>query len=144
MIVAIHEAPKGFFETDPPHTTDELPGLVRKASSLGFQAIEIGPLGDYASIDNRRLPTLVEELNLKRSAHSAREWRLGSFRVCCEREEVLKVQAIEIVVAVATRSRMVSGVNSGIRGVVDIILKSMFWASTRESPFPVVRLVFEV
>jgi len=69
MIVALHEAPRGFFKTDPPYDSDGLLRFVRKTASLGFKAIEIGPLTDYSSIDGERLRKLLVKLNMKRSVH---------------------------------------------------------------------------
>jgi sugar phosphate isomerase/epimerase len=69
MIVALHEAPTGFFKTDPPHDNCELLRLVRKAASLGFRAIEMGPLADYASINGERLREVLDELDIKRNVH---------------------------------------------------------------------------
>jgi sugar phosphate isomerase/epimerase len=69
MIVALHEAPRGFFKTDPPYDSDGLLRFVRKTASLGFKAIEIGPLTDYSSIDGERLRRLLDKLNMKRSVH---------------------------------------------------------------------------
>jgi sugar phosphate isomerase/epimerase len=69
MIVALHGAPKSFFGTEPPHSNDELLKLVRKTASLGFRAIEIGPLANYLPIEGRRLRTVLDELNLERSVH---------------------------------------------------------------------------
>jgi inosose dehydratase len=69
MIVALHGAPRGFFRTSTPHGDDELLGLVRKTASLGFRAIEIGPLADYGSIDGERLKEVLDELDMVRSVH---------------------------------------------------------------------------
>jgi sugar phosphate isomerase/epimerase len=69
MIVALHEAPKGFFKTSPPHGNDELFRLARKAAALGFRAIEVGPLADYASINSESLKEVLDELNMGRSVH---------------------------------------------------------------------------
>jgi len=46
MIVALHSVPEGFFKKKPPHSNDELLGLVQKAASMGFKAVQIGPLSD--------------------------------------------------------------------------------------------------
>lgn len=69
MIVALHEAPKGFFKTSPPHGNDEVLRLVRKTASLGFRAIEVGPLADYAPIDSGLLKQVLDELDMRRSVH---------------------------------------------------------------------------
>ena len=69
MIVALHGAPQGFFKTSPPHGNDELLRLVRKAAVLGFRAIEVGPLADYAPIDGERLKEVLNELGMGRGVH---------------------------------------------------------------------------
>jgi sugar phosphate isomerase/epimerase len=69
MIVALHGAPKRFFRTGPPHNNDELLRLVRKSAVLGFRAIEVGPLADYAQVDGKRLKEVLDELRMKRSVH---------------------------------------------------------------------------
>ena len=69
MKVALHGAPKGFFRTEPPHSNDELLKLVRKTASLGFRAMEIGPLASYMPIEGRRVRTVLDDLSLGRSVH---------------------------------------------------------------------------
>lgn len=69
MIVALHEAPKDFLRTDPPHSNDELLSLLRKTASLGFRAVEIGPLASYVPIEGRRVRKVLDGLNLDRSVH---------------------------------------------------------------------------
>ena len=69
MIVALHGVPEGFFKTSPPHGQDELLRLVRKAAVLGFRAIEVGPLADYATIDGERLKEVLDELGMGRNVH---------------------------------------------------------------------------
>jgi sugar phosphate isomerase/epimerase len=69
MIVALHGAPKGFFKTSPPHGNYELLGLMRKSAVLGFRAIEVGPLVDYAQIDGKGLKEVLDELRMRRSVH---------------------------------------------------------------------------
>lgn len=69
MIVALHSAPKGFFKTNPPHSNSELVGFVRKAASLGFKAVQIGPLRDYVPIEGKHLRTVLEELQIERNVH---------------------------------------------------------------------------
>jgi sugar phosphate isomerase/epimerase len=68
MIVALHSAPKGFFRT-PPHSNSELVRFVRKAASLGFEAVQIGPLTDDVPIEGERLRRVLDSLNMKRSVH---------------------------------------------------------------------------
>jgi sugar phosphate isomerase/epimerase len=69
MIVALHEAPKGFFKTSPPHGNTELLRLVRKTAALGFRAIEVGPLADYAPLNGGHLKEVLDKLDMKRSVH---------------------------------------------------------------------------
>jgi sugar phosphate isomerase/epimerase len=69
MIVALHEAPKDFFKTNPPYSNRKLEELVRKAASMNFGAVEIGPLEDYVSIDGKQLRVVLNSLNIERSVH---------------------------------------------------------------------------
>ncbi|MDH5753652.1 MAG: sugar phosphate isomerase/epimerase [Candidatus Bathyarchaeota archaeon] len=69
MIVALHSAPKGFFKTDPPYDCEELLRFVRKAASLGFRAVQIGPLRNFVSIEGERLRRVLDSLNMERSVH---------------------------------------------------------------------------
>jgi sugar phosphate isomerase/epimerase len=69
MIVTLHGAPKGFFKTSPPYGNNELLRLVRKTATLGFKAIEVGPLADYAPIDSGLLKEVLDELDMRRSVH---------------------------------------------------------------------------
>jgi len=69
MIIALHTAPKGFFKTPLPYSNSELVRFVRKAASLGFKAVQIGPLKDYVSIDSERLKRVLDSLKLERSVH---------------------------------------------------------------------------
>jgi sugar phosphate isomerase/epimerase len=69
MIVALHSVPQGFFKTDPPYSNDELLRFVRKAASLGFEAIQIGPLRNFVPIEGERLRGVLDRLNMERSVH---------------------------------------------------------------------------
>jgi sugar phosphate isomerase/epimerase len=69
MIVALHTAPKGFFTTNAPHSNEELGNFVRKAESLSFRAVQIGPLADYVRIRSANLKKVLDTLNMKRSVH---------------------------------------------------------------------------
>jgi len=69
MNVALHSAPKGFFKTGPPHSNDELLRFVRKAASLCFQAVQIGPLRNFVPINGERLRRVLDSLNMKRNVH---------------------------------------------------------------------------
>jgi len=55
MFVALHSAPKGFFATGLPMGTDDIMRFVQKAASMGFKAVQIGPLADVAFIGGERL-----------------------------------------------------------------------------------------
>lgn len=69
MIVALHSAPKGFFKTGPPHSNNELLRFVRKAASLRFKAVQIGPLRNFVSIEGERLRSVLDSLDMKRNVH---------------------------------------------------------------------------
>lgn len=69
MIVALHLAPKGFFKTGPPYSNNELLRFVRKTASLGFKAVQIGPLRNFVSIEGKRLRRVLDSLNMKRNVH---------------------------------------------------------------------------
>jgi sugar phosphate isomerase/epimerase len=69
MIVGLDLGSKEFFEADPPYSNDELLRAVRKASSLGFEAVQIGPLGNFVPIEGRRLRTVLDHLNIERNVH---------------------------------------------------------------------------
>jgi len=69
MIVGLDLGSKEFFEANPPYSNDELLRAVRKASSLGFEAVQIGPLGNFVPIEGRRLRTVLDHLNIERNVH---------------------------------------------------------------------------
>lgn len=69
MIVGLHSAPKGFFKTSPPYSNNELLRFVRKAASLGFKAVQIGPLRNFVSIEGERLRRVLDGLNMERDVH---------------------------------------------------------------------------
>jgi sugar phosphate isomerase/epimerase len=69
MIVALHSAPKGYFKTGPPYSTDDLLRFVRKAASLGFKAVQIGTLRNFVSIEGERLGRVLDSLNMERNVH---------------------------------------------------------------------------
>lgn len=69
MIVALHSVPEGFFKKRPPHSNDELLGLVQKAASMGFKAVQIGPLSDYVLVESKRLRKVLDVLGLERNVH---------------------------------------------------------------------------
>jgi sugar phosphate isomerase/epimerase len=69
MIVALHSAPKGFFGTSPLHSNSELVRFVRKSASLGFKAVQVGPLTDLVPIEGEHLRRVLDNLNMKRNVH---------------------------------------------------------------------------
>jgi sugar phosphate isomerase/epimerase len=69
LIVALHSAPKGFFKTCPPYSNNGLLRFVRKAASLGFKAVQIGPLRNFISIEGDRLRRILHSLNIERNVH---------------------------------------------------------------------------
>jgi sugar phosphate isomerase/epimerase len=69
MIVALHAPPKSFFKTNAPHSNGELVSFVRKVDSLGFKAVQIGPLADYVRINGAHLKKILDGLNIERNVH---------------------------------------------------------------------------
>jgi len=69
MIMAIHSIPKGFFKACPPYGSDDLLRFVRKASLMGFKAVQIGPLRNFVSIDGDRLRRVLDRLEMERNVH---------------------------------------------------------------------------
>jgi sugar phosphate isomerase/epimerase len=67
--VALHAAPARFFKTAPPYDEDELLRLVQKAASLGFKAVQIGPLHDFVHIEGEFLRGILDSLGMARSVH---------------------------------------------------------------------------
>jgi sugar phosphate isomerase/epimerase len=90
MIVALHSAPKGFFKTSPPHSNNDLVSFVRKAASLGFKAVQIGPLIEYVPIEGERLKSVLDSLNMERDVHVGGIYDAEKFALT--EEEYAKVQ----------------------------------------------------
>ena len=67
--MALHTAPARFFKTAPPYDKDELLRLVQKTASLGFKAVQIGPLHDYSRIEGDFLRGILDSLGMARSVH---------------------------------------------------------------------------
>ena len=61
MIVALHLAPAS--------SNEELIASVRRAASLGFRAVQIGPLKNFGSIERESVRGLLDSLKLGRSVH---------------------------------------------------------------------------
>jgi sugar phosphate isomerase/epimerase len=90
MIVALHSAPKGFFKTSPPHGNHDLVSFVRKAASLGFKAVQIGPLTEYVPIEGEHLKSVLDSLNMERDVHVGGIYDAEKFALT--EEEYAKVQ----------------------------------------------------
>jgi sugar phosphate isomerase/epimerase len=90
MIVALHSAPKGFFKTSPPHSNNDLVSFVRKAASLGFKAVQIGPLIEYVPIEGEHLKSVLDSLNMERDVHVGGIYDAEKFALT--EEEYAKVQ----------------------------------------------------
>lgn len=69
MKVALHSAPKGFFKSNPPHSSSELCRLVRKAASLSFKCFQVGPLSDFVDIDGKRVRRVLDQCDMERNVH---------------------------------------------------------------------------
>jgi sugar phosphate isomerase/epimerase len=90
MIVALNSASNKFFETDPPYGNDELLRFVRKTSSLGFRAVQIGPLTNFVSIEGERLRTVLDSLDIERNVHAGGLY--DAERLALTHEEGARVQ----------------------------------------------------
>jgi sugar phosphate isomerase/epimerase len=90
MIVALHSAPKGFFKTSPPHGNHDLVSFVRKAASLGFKAVQIGPLTEYVPIEGEHLKSVLDSLDMERDVHVGGIYDAEKFALT--EEEYAKVQ----------------------------------------------------
>jgi len=69
MNVALHTAPKEFFKTNPPYSQRELENFIQKASSMGFKAVQIGPLDSFVTLDGERLKNVLDNFSMLRSVH---------------------------------------------------------------------------
>lgn len=94
MIVALHGAPKGFLGTEPPYSNDELLKLIRKTASLGFRAMEIGPLASYVPMESRRVRTVLDGLNLERSIHVGGYFDAAKFALTEEEYRRVELQLL--------------------------------------------------
>jgi sugar phosphate isomerase/epimerase len=90
VIVAVSLGSKEFFEADPPYDNDELLRSVRKASSLGFEAVQVGPLGSFVRIEGGRLRTVLDSLNISRNVHVGGLYDAEKF--VATREEYVKAR----------------------------------------------------
>ena len=69
MRLALHSAPEGFLKSKPPYSNSELLLLVKKASSLDFKCLEIGPLWSFIQIDAKNLRKVLDHYGMERSVH---------------------------------------------------------------------------
>jgi sugar phosphate isomerase/epimerase len=81
MLVALHSAPKGFFASGLPTSTDDLVRFARRAASMGFRAVQIGPLTNVAAVNGAHLAEELNRLRMERNVHiggiySARKFAL--------------------------------------------------------------------
>jgi sugar phosphate isomerase/epimerase len=90
MLVAVNCASNKFFEGDRPYSGRELFKFVRRASSLGFKGVQIGPLTDFIPIEGAQLKKLLDDLRVERNVHVGgvydAEWFVSM------REEYIKAQ----------------------------------------------------
>ena len=69
MIITLQADPKDFFRTKSIPSNAELLKLVEKAASMGFKAIQIGPLTGYVDIEGERLRKALDSLKMERTVH---------------------------------------------------------------------------
>jgi sugar phosphate isomerase/epimerase len=69
MIVGLNAASEGFFETRPPYSNEQLLGFVRRAASLGFEAVQIGPLRYFDPIEAEQLKIVLDACKTERNVH---------------------------------------------------------------------------
>jgi len=90
MLVAVNCASNRFFEGDRPYSSRELFKFVRRASSLGFKGVQIGPLTDFVPIEGARLKKLLDDLSVERNVHVGGIY--DAERFVSMREEYVKAQ----------------------------------------------------
>jgi sugar phosphate isomerase/epimerase len=69
MIVGLNAASEGFFETRPPYSNEQLLRFVRRAASLGFEAVQIGPLRYFDPIEAKQLKIVLDACKTERNVH---------------------------------------------------------------------------
>jgi sugar phosphate isomerase/epimerase len=69
MIIALQADPKDYFGTKSMPSNAELLKLVEKAASMGFKAIQIGPMTGYVDIEGERLRKALDSLKMERTVH---------------------------------------------------------------------------
>jgi len=90
MIVALQADPKDFFGTKAMYGSIELFKLVEKAVSMGFKAIQIGPMTDYIGIKGERLRKTLDCLGMERNVHVGGIFDAESFTI--EEQEYRRMQ----------------------------------------------------
>lgn len=90
MIVALQADPKDFFGTKAMYDSTELLKLVEKAASMGFKAIQIGPVTDYIGIEGERLRKTLDCLGMERNVHVGGIFDAESFTT--EEQEYRRMQ----------------------------------------------------
>jgi sugar phosphate isomerase/epimerase len=90
MIVALQADPKDFFGTKAMYDSTELLKLVEKAASMGFKAIQIGPMTDYIGIEGERLRKTLDCLGMERNVHVGGIFDAESFTT--EEQEYRRMQ----------------------------------------------------
>jgi sugar phosphate isomerase/epimerase len=84
MIVGLSSASEGFFETKPPHSNGQLLRFVRGATSLGFEAVQIGPLRYFDPIEAEQLRTVLDVCKTERNVHVGGIYDAGKFALTQE------------------------------------------------------------
>ena len=79
MIIALQADPKDFFGTKSMPSNAELLKLVEKAASMGFKAIQIGPMTGYVGIGGERLRKTLGSLKMERNVHVGGIFDVESF-----------------------------------------------------------------
>ena len=90
MKIVLHSAPKDFFKSNPPYTSNELFSLIRKADLLGFKCFQIGPLSDFVDIDGKCLRSLFDHYNMESNVHVGGLY--SAEKLAVTKEEYSKVQ----------------------------------------------------
>jgi sugar phosphate isomerase/epimerase len=90
VIVGLNSASEGFFETKPPYSNEQLLRFVRRVTSLGFEAVQIGPLRDFDRIEAGQLRTVLDAYKTERKVHVGGIYDAGKF--ASTQEEYVKAQ----------------------------------------------------
>jgi sugar phosphate isomerase/epimerase len=90
MIVGLNSASEGFFETKPPYSNEQLLRFVRRVTSLGFEAVQIGPLRYFDRIEAGQLRTILDGCKTERNVHVGGIYDAGKF--ASTQEEYVKAR----------------------------------------------------